>query len=126
MTLLRLGAMLRDRRGTRGVRELAAEIGISPATLSRVEGGKLPDLVTFRKICAWLKVDPRQILGLPGAQEGSTEPSIPDSMTAAVHLRADAQLSQEAAGDLAALILAAQRELASRVRDGRADVPSWV
>lgn len=126
MTLLRLGALLRDRRGTRGVRELAAEIGISPATLSRVEGGKLPDLVTFRKICAWLKVDPAQILGLPDAQEGSTERSIPEPMTAAVHLRADAQLSQEAAGDLAALILAAQRELASRVRDGRADVPSWV
>src|SRR5882724_8815354 len=64
MTLLRLGAMLRDRRGGRGIREVAKEIGISAATLTRVEGGRLPDIATFQKICSWLKVNPAEILDL--------------------------------------------------------------
>ena len=37
-----------------GVRELAAEIGISYATLSRVENGEMPDGNTLRKILFWL------------------------------------------------------------------------
>lgn len=37
------------------LRELASEIGISAATLSRIENGKfVPDLVTFKKILDWL------------------------------------------------------------------------
>lgn len=30
--------------------------GISIATISRIENGKTPDLLTFKKICDWLKV----------------------------------------------------------------------
>ena len=117
MGLLRLGELLRQRRGGRGVRDVATEIGVSPATLSRVESGKLPDLITFRKLCAWLKVDPAEILDMSG--EPNATPS------AAVHLRADVFLSEEAASDLAQLILVAQREVTRRAREQRADVPPW-
>lgn len=38
-----------------GVREFAKEIGISAATLSRIENGKVPDIETFFKLCFWMK-----------------------------------------------------------------------
>ena len=119
MSLLRLGNLLRERRGGRGVRDVAIEIGVSPATLSRVESGKLPDLLTFRKLCTWLKVDPAEILEI--SDESNTAP-----VPAAVHLRADALLSEEAASDLAQLILVAQREVARRAREQRTDVSTWL
>ena len=122
MTLLRLGAMLRDRRGGRGIRDVAQEIGISPATLTRVEGGRLPDLATFQKICSWLKVNPAEILDVP--VETSATPN--DALSAAVHLRADQTLPENAASDLAHLILVAQRELARRALKRRVDVSAWI
>lgn len=121
MSLLRLGNLLRERRGGRGVRDVAKEIGVSPATLTRVEGGKVPDLDTFRKLCTWLKVDPSEILGISD-KGNSVETPAP---AAIVHLRADVLLSQEAAQDLGHLILAAQRELARRPREHDADVSTW-
>lgn len=123
MSLLRLGSLLRERRGGRGVRDVATEIGVSPATLSRVEAGKLPDLLTFRKLCTWLKVDPATILEIP--DEPGSQPADAPSPAAAVHLRADVLLTPEAAGDLAHLILAAQRELARRAREQKNDVSTW-
>src|SRR5713226_1793442 len=98
-----------ERRGTRGIREVAREIGVSAATLSRVERGKIPDLLTFQKICKWLRVDPAQVLDvhLPGGKKAipsNTTPSV------AVHFRADATLTPDAAKDLAELILVAQQE----------------
>lgn len=122
MTLLRLGAMLRDRRGGRGIREVAQEIGISAATLTRVEGGRLPDIATFQKICSWLKVNPAEILDLPTDNKANSS----DSLVAAVHLRADQTLPENAASDLAQLILVAHRELARRALKRRVDVSSWV
>jgi DNA-binding Xre family transcriptional regulator len=116
MSLLRLGNMLRDKRGGRGVREVAEDIGISPATLSRVEGGKLPDILTFRKLCTWLKVDPADIL------EMQNQPPMP---VAAVHFRADVLLSPEAASDMAQLILAAHSEVSRRTRENPIDVSTW-
>ena len=50
LTLKSLGRKITDKRGANGIRAAAAEIGISPATLSRVERGNLPDLETFKKI----------------------------------------------------------------------------
>src|ERR1700733_14522532 len=122
MTLLRLGAMLRDRRGGRGIRQVAQEIGISPATITRVEGGRLPDIATFQKICSWLKVNPAEILDI------STEssPSSADTLVAAVHLRADKTLPEGAATDLAQLIVVAHRELARRAQKRRVDVSAWL
>jgi transcriptional regulator with XRE-family HTH domain len=122
MTLLRLGAMLRDRRGGRGIRQVAQEIGISPATLTRVEGGRLPDIATFQKMCSWLKVNPAEILDIPT----DNNPTSSEALVAAVHLRADQTLPEGAASDLAQLIVVAHRELARRAQKRRVDVSSWL
>lgn len=126
MSLLRLGALLRERRGGRGIREVSKEIGISPATLTRVEGGRLPDLATFQRMCAWLKINPNELLDVPfDATEG---PPADDRSTpvAAVHLKASKTLPPEAAADLAQLIMVAHGELARRVRGRKPDVSSWL
>lgn len=51
-----IGRMLRLYRASRGigVRECAAEIGTSAATLSRIERGHQPDLSTWWRIEAWM------------------------------------------------------------------------
>jgi transcriptional regulator with XRE-family HTH domain len=104
--------LLRERRGYLGVRDLADTIGVSAATLSRVERGKLPDIETFAKICRWLKVDPAEILEIKEFPErGRREMSEP-ATTIAVHFRADAVLDTQAAQDLAQLLLLAQRAFA--------------
>lgn len=37
------------------LRAAAKEIGISPATLSRIENGNKPDIDSFCQICDWLE-----------------------------------------------------------------------
>src|SRR5438270_13799008 len=51
-----LGAMVKKKRGSAKLRETAKAIGIGPATLMRVESGRVPDVSTFGKICQWLQV----------------------------------------------------------------------
>src|SRR5437588_11336812 len=63
-----LGAAVREKRGKRKLRETAKEIGIGPATLMRVEGGRIPDVETFGKICKWLKKDPATFLGIESSK----------------------------------------------------------
>jgi transcriptional regulator with XRE-family HTH domain len=113
MSILRIGKLLMERRGDRGIREVAAEIGVSPATLSRVERGKLPDLITFQKICKWLHIDPAELLDVPSGTDRKPNDSKPTAV--AVHFRADATLSPTAAKDLAELILVAQEEALTEV-----------
>ncbi len=103
MTLPALGRRLAEKRGERGIREVSKEIGISPATLSRVERGFLPDVETFGKICRWLKLDPREILGVPTSSQAT--PKI------GVHFRKDQVLAPKTAHALAQMILAAQRAI---------------
>ncbi|MDD5762097.1 MAG: helix-turn-helix domain-containing protein [bacterium] len=125
MTLLRLGALLRERRGGKGIRQVADEIGISPATLTRIEGGRVPDLATFSKICTWLNVNPADILDVTFDAKESVNNE--GTLTAAaVHLRAERALPAAAATDLAHLIVAAHQELARRARGHRTDVSSWL
>ncbi|MEO6301908.1 MAG: helix-turn-helix transcriptional regulator [Bacteroidia bacterium] len=51
-----LAGMLKEKRGNKGLREISKETGgISPATLSRIEQGKIPDVDTFIKLCGWLE-----------------------------------------------------------------------
>lgn len=52
-----LSEMLRLYRTLRGltVRQLAPQIGISHATLSRVERGREMDLATFEKLVIWFR-----------------------------------------------------------------------
>ena len=110
LTIHSLGKLALDRRAERGIREVAAEVGVSPATLSRVERGKMPDLETFGKICKWLRVDPASVLGIARAK--SESPSL------SVHFRKDQAISPGTAKALAQMILAAQRALMQMERDG--------
>jgi len=104
--------MLRKQRGNRGIREVATEIGLSSATLSRVERGNLPDLETFAKACRWLRVDPAEILGIPTQRVATGDETGP--LVATAHFKAGQTTSPELAGALAKLILAAERMLARR------------
>jgi transcriptional regulator with XRE-family HTH domain len=103
MTIQALGRRLHAQRASRGVREVASEIGVSPATLSRVERGFLPDVETFSKICRWLGVDSGEVLGL--------KPAVRPDVPLAVHFRKDREIGPDTARALADLILAAQRAL---------------
>lgn len=106
ISLQALGRKLIERRGEKGIREVAAEIGVSPATLSRIERGYLPDIETFGKVCRWLNVDPGTILGIPSsASATSNTPRI------GVHFKKDQALAPRTAQALAQMILAAQRAL---------------
>jgi transcriptional regulator with XRE-family HTH domain len=101
-----LGRLIAAKRGGRGIRAAALDACVSPATLSRVENGHMPDLETFAKICRWLDKDPREFLGF--------EPSPQDAPTASVHFRKKKTVSKETATALGALILAAQRAMIAR------------
>lgn len=56
------GDKIKAKRGSMGLRGAAKKIGVSPATLSRIERGNLPDLINFRKLCIWLRVNPGDVL----------------------------------------------------------------
>ncbi len=86
-----------------GVREAAKEVGVSAATLSRVENGKLPDLETFGKICRWLGEDPAIFLGL--------EPRSVDAPRAQVHFKKGAAIELDSAEALAKMIILVQNTL---------------
>lgn len=111
LSLTNLGTAVKDRRGNRGIREVATEMDISSATLSRVENGKIPDLKTFSKICRWLHVDASDILGCkitPEPAKGARE------ATVAVHLRADKDLDKDTLTALTEMILRARAMIAER------------
>ena len=105
-TLENLGLLVQEKRGSRGIREVAREIGISHATLSRVERGHLPDLENYQKICMWLKIEMTSIAGM-----ADTKNSAP---IAQVHFRKAPTVSPETAEALAKMILAAQAMLSSK------------
>jgi transcriptional regulator with XRE-family HTH domain len=102
-SLANLGHLVREKRGDRGVRAVAKEIGLSHATLSRVERGFLPDLENYEKICRWLGV---LVTSVP------TEQSTSKSAVPLVHFRKQPTVSPETAQALAQLILTAQAAIA--------------
>jgi transcriptional regulator with XRE-family HTH domain len=106
LSIEELGRLIAVKRGGRGVRAAAADVGVSAATLSRVENGHMPDLETFAKICRWLDRDPREFLGLE--ERGAKAPQ------AVVHFRKKKTVAPETAVALGELILAAQRAIQAR------------
>jgi transcriptional regulator with XRE-family HTH domain len=99
VTLENLGRLVQEHRGERGVREVAKEIGISHATLSRVERGHLPDMKNYEKICKWLGIDMAAVKGMPEAAP---------AVVPQVHFRKKQTVSPQTAQALAQLILTAQ------------------
>ncbi len=104
-----LGPMVREKRGHSTLREAAREIGIGPATLMRVENGRIPDLATFGKICNWLDVDPRSFLGFKrtASSQGNRGTDEPTALQVPVHLRVDQTPQPETVPALAKMILLA-------------------
>jgi transcriptional regulator with XRE-family HTH domain len=108
LSIAELGRLIAHKRGGRGIRSAAAEADVSSATLSRVENGHMPDLMTFAKICKWLEVDPREFLGVGFTAQPEVAPQT------VAHFRKKKTVSQETAVALGELILAAQREMQAR------------
>ena len=106
VTLRNLGTIVREKRGNLGLRAVAAKVGVSAPTLSRIEAGKMPDLQTFGKLCRWLEVDPASLLGVSRQPQETEQPK-----TAIAHLRAKREIAPETARALANAIVHAQQML---------------
>jgi len=102
VTLATLGVRVKEKRGSRKLREVAKEIGISAATLMRIENGRVPDLGTFGKICKWLDIDPRPLLGLQSKLEAHEEPA---TYQVSAHLKLDQTPNPKTVNALARMIL---------------------
>jgi transcriptional regulator with XRE-family HTH domain len=68
MELKDLGNRVSQTRGNMGIRAAAAEIGVSPTTLSKVERGHIPDMKTLEKICTWIGESPDRFTAVGGLQ----------------------------------------------------------
>jgi transcriptional regulator with XRE-family HTH domain len=96
---------VKEKRGPRKLREVAKEIGISPATLMRIENGRVPDLGTFGKVCKWLDIDPRPLLGL--GLESKLE--VNEEQIVSAHLKLDQNPKPQTVNALAKMILHAAK-----------------
>ncbi|MGL5880887.1 MAG: helix-turn-helix domain-containing protein [Xenococcaceae cyanobacterium] len=104
----RLANLVRGKRGSRGLRETAKEIGnVSPSTISRVENGKVPDMDTFLALCDWLEVPPAELIKNTENEENTL--NTPEAIT--IQLRADKNLDPAIANALASLVKAAYKDL---------------
>jgi transcriptional regulator with XRE-family HTH domain len=103
--------MILQKRGRRGVRAVAKEIGISFATLSRMERGRAPCVDTLKKICVWLRIDPGQILGAPGPSPSPTGEHPRVQLT----VKQGRVLEAKTTHELGRLISVAHREFAASV-----------
>lgn len=103
----KLANLVRSKRGTRGLRETAKEIGnVSPSTISRVEKGKTPDMDTFFALCEWLEVSPAEFI-----QNSEEEKELDTPEAIAIQLRADKNLDPAIANALASLVKAAYKDM---------------
>jgi transcriptional regulator with XRE-family HTH domain len=116
LTLSSIGSVLKEKRESKnqGIREAAKEIGISSATLSRIENGKLPDLESFSKICKWLHINPAELLDCKAID--SSNPA-PENQFVSVHLRADKNMSNELTKALGEMIFATQAMIVEEAKD---------
>ncbi len=98
-----LSRMIRAKRGNKGLRVVAREIGeVSASTLSRIEQGKVPDLDTFIRICSWLGVSVEHFTIKKKEQSSASKKTTPDIVAA--HLRADRALDPQTAEALVKMI----------------------
>lgn len=105
--------MIKKKRGDRGLRATAIEIGgVSSSTLSRVEQGNIPDIDTFVRICGWLNV-PTDFFT---KSETVTSQSYQREIVA--HLRADRLLDTPTAESLIQMITLAYQH--TKVDAGKA------
>lgn len=115
ISLESLGLKVIEKRGDRGIREAAKEIGVSAATLSRVERGHIPDLETFSKICRWLRLDPSIVLGM---EADVAKPAVASIQT---HFRKEDAVQKKTAEALGTLIMKAHEALVLMGRANEGD-----
>lgn len=98
--IYKLANMIRSKRGARGLRDIAKEIGdISASTLSRIEQGNLPDIETYLKLCDWLGVPTEYFVNRPGEKQPLTK-----EKEIVAHLRADRTLDTKTSEALVQMI----------------------
>ncbi|WP_419927019.1 helix-turn-helix domain-containing protein [Candidatus Poriferisocius sp.] len=92
--------MLRERRTSAGLsmRRAAETAEVSFMTWSRVEAGSQPDLRTFLRLCAWLRLPPETFLISAAPRKSET----PDLVLR--HLLTDPRLEQDAASRIASVV----------------------
>jgi transcriptional regulator with XRE-family HTH domain len=114
-----LGAIVREKRADRKLRQTAREIGIGPATLMRVEAGRVPDLETFGKLCTWLEMDPTQFIGIGhnDLAERKARSHSDKMVQLSAHFRADKTPEADTVKALAQMVF-----LALKTQPGRPDV----
>lgn len=97
----KLSSMVKSKRGNRGLRAVAQEIGeVSASTLSRIEQGNVPDVETFLKICKWLDVSSEEFTD----EKSNNSSEISTQQIILAHLRADRTLSKKTVQALAEMI----------------------
>lgn len=98
-----LASMLKNKRADKGLRAIAEEMGgVSAATLSRIEQGKIPDVATFIKICKWLDVTTDTFI--VSSNSKAKAKVITTQQQVVAHLRADKVLSKETVNALIKMI----------------------
>lgn len=103
-----LGGLVRERRGSKKLREAAEEIGIGAATLLRVESGRTPDVATFGKICNWLRIAPGDFLGFePDSSTTHVPQRLQPSAAFSAHFKADSAPKPETIKALARMLMLA-------------------
>jgi transcriptional regulator with XRE-family HTH domain len=101
-----LGNDVRKHRKNNTLRDAAKAIGISPATLMRVEAGRVPDVETYGKLCTWLGVDPGSYLGVKPSSAGATTAQVsPTHVVVSAHFKADRLPDPETVKALANMIM---------------------
>jgi transcriptional regulator with XRE-family HTH domain len=97
----KLASLLKAKRGEKGLRAVAQEIGgISASTLSRIEQGNLPDVDTFIRICKWLELSPQEFTN----DENSSYRKASNQEIILSHLRADRTLLPKTIAALSEMI----------------------
>lgn len=117
----KLAALVKAKRGSKGLREVAEEIGeISPSTLSRIEGERANDLSMsiFLRICDWLGIKSDELIK---NSEDEIPPDISEADAVALHLRASKKLDPKTAKMLAEMVKAAYREVENQPEDEEED-----
>ena len=97
LDIQKLSEMIKSKRGKKGLRLLASEIGVSASTLSRIEQGNLPDIDTYLRLCNWLEVS-TEFFTDTNNEEADTRHGV------IAHLRADKALPPSTAEALIQMI----------------------
>jgi transcriptional regulator with XRE-family HTH domain len=112
-SLASFGRDVNNHRGNKTLRVAAKDAGVSPATLMRVESGRVPDVATFGKLCKWMGKDPNTYLGFEGGGTGGR------IQTISAHLKMNQTPQEETVKAIARMLYhATERQRPSDTADG--------